>query len=103
LEDNMVDGCSSAPHSQAAQEAIPHLYKQERKRPTLVLRQLSPTQALLGSVIPGVFVPGMNGMYAKNNTHIYVARTSNNIVTAAYRFYCYLLPQREALRTCRSW
>jgi len=27
LEDNMVDGCSSAPHSQTAQEATHHLYK----------------------------------------------------------------------------
>jgi len=26
--------CSSAPHSQAAEEAIPHLYMQGRKRPT---------------------------------------------------------------------
>jgi len=41
---------SSAPHSQAAEEAIPHLYKQERKRPTPVRRRLSRTQALLGRV-----------------------------------------------------
>jgi len=73
LENNVVDGCSSEPHSQAAEEAKPHLYKQERKRPTPVLRQLSRTQALLGRVIPVVRVPGMNGMYAKNNIHIYVA------------------------------
>jgi len=45
--------CSSAPHSLAAEEAIPHLYKQERKRPTLMRRRLSRTQALLGRVIPG--------------------------------------------------
>ena len=32
---------SSAPHSQAAEEAIPHLYKQEQKHPTLVRRRLS--------------------------------------------------------------
>ena len=33
--------CSSVPHSQAAEEAIPHLYnhKKERKRPTLVRRR----------------------------------------------------------------
>ena len=50
--------CSSAPHSQAAaEEAIPHLYKQERKRPTLVRRWLNRTQALPGRVIPGVCVP----------------------------------------------
>jgi len=45
--------CSSAPHSQAAEEAITHLYKQERKRPTQVGRRLNQTQALLGRVIPG--------------------------------------------------
>jgi len=33
--------CSSAPYSQAAEEAIPHLYKQEWKRLTSVQRQLS--------------------------------------------------------------
>ena len=43
--------CSSVPHSQAA-EAIPHLYKQERKRPALVRRRLSRTQAVLGRVTP---------------------------------------------------
>jgi len=52
----MVDGCS-APHSQAAEEAIPHLYRQVQKRPTPVRRQLSRTQAFLGKVIPGVCVP----------------------------------------------
>ena len=49
--------CSSAPHSQAAEEAIPHLYKQERKRPTPVRQRLSRTQALLGRVIPGEWAP----------------------------------------------
>jgi len=53
LADNMVDVCSSAPHSQATEEAIRHLYKQERKRPTSVRKQLSRTQALLGRVILG--------------------------------------------------
>jgi len=48
--------CSSAPHSQATEEAIPYLYKQERKRPTPVQRRLSRTQALLGRVIPGVWL-----------------------------------------------
>ena len=43
--------CSSAPHSQAAEEAILNLYKQERKHPTPV--RISRTQALLGRVIPG--------------------------------------------------
>ena len=45
--------CLSAPHSQAAEEDIPHLYKQERKRPTPVRRRLSRTQALLGRVTSG--------------------------------------------------
>ena len=45
--------CSSAPHSHAAEEDIPRLYKQERQRPTPVLRRLSRTQALLGMVILG--------------------------------------------------
>ena len=34
--------------------------------------------------------------------HIYVARTSNNRVIAACDLYWCLLPQCEALRTCRS-
>jgi len=43
-----------------------------------------------------------NEMCAKNNTHIYVVRTSNNRVIAAHDLYCCLLPQCDALRTCRS-
>ena len=43
-----------------------------------------------------------NGMCAKNNTHIYVARTSNNRVIVACDLYCCLLLQSEALRTCCS-
>jgi len=46
MEDNMVDGCSSEPHSQGAEEVILHLYKQERKRPTSMRRQLSRTHAV---------------------------------------------------------
>ena len=34
--------------------------------------------------------------------YIYVARTSNNRVIAAHDLYCCLLPQCEALCTCRS-
>ena len=44
-------------HSQVAKEAVPHLYKQERKCPTPVRRRLSRTQAFLGRVIPGGWVP----------------------------------------------
>ena len=57
LEDNMVDTVCSAPHSQTAEKAIPHLHKQERKHPTPVRRRLSRTHALLGRVFPGVCVP----------------------------------------------
>jgi len=57
LEDNMVDGLFFCPHSQVAEKAIPHLYKQERKRPTAVRRRLSRTRAVLGRVIPGGWVP----------------------------------------------
>ena len=53
--------CSSVPHSQAAEKAIPYLYKQEWKHPNLVQRRLSWTQALLGRVIPGEWVP-VSGM-----------------------------------------
>jgi len=34
--------------------------------------------------------------------HIYVMRTSSNKVIAAHDLYCCLLPQCEALHTCRS-
>jgi len=57
LDDNVSTVCSSATRSQATEEAIPNLYKQERKRPTPVRRHLSRTQARLGRVISGVWVP----------------------------------------------
>jgi len=57
LEDNMVDGLFFCATLTGRKEAIPHLYKQERKRLTSVRRRLSQTQALLGRVIPGVCVP----------------------------------------------
>jgi len=44
----------------------------------------------------------MNGMCVKNNTHMYVVRTSNNRVISLGDLYCCLLPQCEALRTCCS-
>jgi len=34
--------------------------------------------------------------------YVYVARTSNNRVIAAHDLCCCLLPEFEALRTCRS-
>jgi len=39
------------------EEAIPHSYKQEQKRPTPVRRRLIRTQALLGRVFLVVCVP----------------------------------------------
>jgi len=43
-----------------------------------------------------------NRVSAKNNALIYVARTSNDRAIAAHDLYYCLLPQCEALRTCRS-
>ena len=43
-----------------------------------------------------------NGMCVKNNTIMYVERTSNNRVISLGDLYCCLLPRCEALRTCRS-
>jgi len=43
-----------------------------------------------------------NSMCAKKNANTYAARTSNNRVIAAHDLYGCLLPQCEALRTCRS-
>ena len=45
--------CSSAPHSQDAVEAMPHLCINDRKKPTPVWRRFSRTQAGLVSPIPG--------------------------------------------------
>ena len=49
--------CSSAPHSQDAVEAMPHLCIDDRKKPTPVWRRFSRTQAGLGSPIPGGRAP----------------------------------------------
>jgi len=46
LEDDMVNGLFFCV-TQVAEEAIPYLYRLERKHPTPVWRQLSQTQALL--------------------------------------------------------
>jgi len=42
-----------------------------------------------------------NGMYVKNNTHIYVSHRSRNRMSTTWDLYCCLLPQCEALHTCR--
>ena len=54
LEDNMADGLFSCATLTGRRGGIPHLHKQERKRPTPV--RLRRTQALLGRVIPGGWV-----------------------------------------------
>ena len=51
--------CSSVPHPQGTEEAIPHLCKQEWKHLTWVWRQLSRTQAVLGRVILRVVGTGV--------------------------------------------
>jgi len=61
LEDNMVDGLFLCATLTSGRRAIPHLYKQERKRPTLVGRRLRQTKAVLGRAILGVRLP-MSGM-----------------------------------------
>ena len=57
LEDNMVDGLFICATLTGRRGDIPHLYKQERKRPTPVQRRLSRTQAVLGRVITRGWVP----------------------------------------------
>ena len=42
-----------------------------------------------------------NGMYVKNNTHIYVSQTIRNRISTTWDLYLCLLPQCEALHTCR--
>ena len=54
LKDNMVNSLFFCTTLEGRREAIPYLYKHERKRPTPVRRQLSWTQALLGRVTLGV-------------------------------------------------
>ena len=44
--------CSLEPHSHFAEEAKPHLYMDEPKRPTPVRRRLSLTQAVLIKLMP---------------------------------------------------
>ena len=58
--------CSSAPHSQAEEEAIPDLFKQERKRPTSARKWLSRTQALLERVILGGVDAGVSDENAES-------------------------------------
>ena len=56
LEDNMVDGLFFCATLTGRRRGHTHLYKQERNRPTPVRRWLSRTQAVLGRVVPGVWL-----------------------------------------------
>ena len=78
----------SAPHSQAAEEAITHLYKQERKGPTPVQRRLWRTHAVLERVIPGGWVP-VSGMKVRS-----LVRLSNH---SAFHWWS---AQRAARTSC---
>ena len=64
---------SSAPHSQAAEEATPQMCKKERKRPTPVRTWLSQTHAVLGRVIlggcAGVRDESAESCFTLNETH----------------------------------
>jgi len=75
LEDNLSTVCSSAQHSQVAEEDIPHLCKQERKGPTPVRRQLSRTHAVLRRVIPGEWLP-VSGMKVRSLAGLYLSNRS---------------------------
>jgi len=65
LEDNMVGCLFFCATLTDRRGAIPHLYRQERKRTTPVRRRLSRIQALLERVIPRRWVP-MSGMKVRS-------------------------------------
>jgi len=93
----------SAPHTQAAEVATTHLYRQESKRPTPVRRRFSRTQALLGRVIPEEWVP-VSGMKMWSlvevvrplriplvirplrRTHVVVVREADEILCGEYEW-----------------
>jgi len=87
--------CSSAPHSQAAEEAISHLCKQERASPTPVRRRLSRTHAVLSRAIPGEWVP-VSGMKVRwfvvlsNNStfHRWSAQSAARMLSVELRRCC---------------
>ena len=63
-------------------------------------RQLLCCKFSVGTALNVQFTP--NGMCAKNNTRVYAVRTSNNRMISSGDLYWWLLPQCEALPTCRS-
>ena len=69
--------CSLALHSHFAEEARPHLYIDEPKRPTTVHRRLSLTQAVLVKLIPinlvltlGMWTPSADILLAYSVSHV---------------------------------
>ena len=102
-------------HTQAAKEAVPHLYKQERKRPTLVWRRLSQTQALLGRAFRGVgaSVGDENAescgvvqplhiplvIHPLRRTYVVVARKTDEMLCSRYKW----VSRFEALCVCTWW
>ena len=108
--------CSFAPHSLAAEKGIPYLYKQERKRPTLVRRRLSRTQALLGRVTAGGSVP-MSGIKMRSRvglsarsafrwlsgpvrrTYMVVVRWTDELLCGGYNW----VSRFEAPCICTQW
>ena len=87
--------CSSAPHSQAAEKAIPNLYRQERKRPTPVRRRLSRTQALLWRVatvgylpVSGMKMRGLVGLSAHSAFHWWSAHCAARMLLSDKLMSC---------------
>ena len=114
VEDDMVDSLFCATLT-AAERAIPHLYRQERKHPTPVRRRLSRTQALLGRVIPEGWVP-VSGIEVRSlgvvrplrvplmirplrHTYVVVVRKTDELLCGGYKWVSRL----EAPCSCTRW
>ena len=103
-------------HRSQRRPSIPHLYKQERKRPTRVRRRLSRTQALVGRVIPGRCVP-VSGMKMRSlvgfvrppripleirpmrRTSVVVVRKTDALLCGGYKW----VSRFEAPCICTRW
>ena len=107
LEDTWSTACLSAPHSQVAEEAIPHLCRQERKRPTPVRKRLSRTQSVLGRVIPGGGGVGAGDENAESCgvirplrcTYVVVFRKTDELLCGGYKW----VSRFEAPCICTRW
>ena len=92
----MVDGLFFCANSQAAEQAIPHLYKQELKRPTPVRRRLSRTHAVLGRAIPGGWCRCQGWKYQPlripllirpvRRTSVIVVRRTDELLCSGYKW-----------------